>query len=494
MGAEEMYIKRVQELMSGIDRGDFSDVSRPPEAFRFGHLTALFYLADCLENGRKLYEQVYDRVMAYGQYHIRHKVASGQKIRVAFLAISAAEWAVENVYRSLIQDERLECFVVVCPLMDRKKEDRMRSEEMSYHFFQEQGYNTRRIYHSEQDQCDGWESLGGVPDLVIHLTSWYNALPEQYQIEQLPLHTVNCYIPYGMYVADSPDGNYVKQLVYNKEFVNLQWRVFADSRENLAGYQEHELLHGKNVRCSGYAKMDYFRQKREYTPEQIHSIWKLPAQEGMDNRKRVIIAPHHSITPSAGIQYATFLRNAYFWLYLAKKYQDKITFIFKPHPNLRWKTVWAHMFEAFEEYDEYLEAWNTLPNAKVVEEQSYLEIFATSDGIIMDSASFIGEYLYVDKPVLFLTRREQAFNSLGAKIMPCYQTAEGGDYTAIEQFLVQVILGEEDTKKNDRGRTYRELLDYVSWNDCLASEYICQDILSLLEQQQNKDSVEGAQE
>ena len=43
--------------------------------------------------------------------------------------------------------------------------------------------------------------------------------------------------------------------------------------------------------------------------------------------------------------------------------------------------------------------WNALPNAKVVEEESYLDIFATSDGMIMDSASFIGEYLYVNKPL-----------------------------------------------------------------------------------------------
>ena len=55
----------------------------------------------------------------------------------------------------------------------------------------------------------------------------------------------------------------------------------------------------------------------------------------------------------------------------------------------------------------YLQAWNDLPNAQVYTGAYYQALFATSDGMIQDSGSFIVEYQYVDKPMIFLTRDTQ---------------------------------------------------------------------------------------
>lgn len=481
MNAGEVYIKRVEELLDGIDKGEFSNVSAIPGRYTYGHLTALFYLADQLKDGKKLYEHLYDRIVECGKRNIQKKLASGQKIKIAFLAISAAEWAVENIYRMLSEDKRLECYVVVCPLLDRDREVRRKTEEQTYHFFRNNQYDVRRIYRSQQDGCAKWEEIGGLPDVVVHLTTWYQSLPEQFRIEKFPLHIVNCYVPYGMYVADSSDGNYVRQMVYNKEFVNLQWRVYTDSEKNLSGYAEYGLLHGKNVRYSGYPKMDYFQEDKKYTEDEIRNIWKIPDDISAKEMKKLIIAPHHSLEESMGLQFSTFIYNAFFWLYLAQKYRDRITFIFKPHPNLRLKSVWAHFFKSFDEYDAYIEVWESLPNARVSEEESYLDIFATSDGMIMDSGSFLGEYLYVNKPMLFLTRKEQAFNSLGKKLISAYDTAEGNDYIAIEQFVERVILQGDDAMEEKRSQIFKEELDYIGRNGCTASEFICRDIFKLFE-------------
>ena len=119
MSAEEFYAERVEELMDGIDKGEFSDIANPLESYSYGHLAALFYFSQVLENGNKLYEQLYDRIMSFGKYHVRNKAENGEKVKIAFLAISAAEWPVDTVYRMLEKDQRLECFIVVCPLMDR---------------------------------------------------------------------------------------------------------------------------------------------------------------------------------------------------------------------------------------------------------------------------------------------------------------------------------------------------------------------------------------
>lgn len=481
MNLIDTYFEKVNELLDGVDRGDFMDASVIPQQYTYGHLMALYQLSGSLNDGKELYEKIYDRIIKIGKCSIQKKISSKQKLKVAFLAISAAEWAGENVYRMLSKDERLECYIVMCPLTDREKEDRKKIEAQSYRFFLNNHYDVRRVYWEEGDACAGWEQIGGFPDVVIHLTSWYQCLPEPFQIEQFPLNMINCYIPYGMYVANSLDGNYIKRAVYDKEFINLMWRVYADSRANLSGYIKYGLLHGKNVRYSGFSKMDFFLEKREYTQEQIENIWKIPADGDSLKMKKIIIAPHHTVQSCGGIYYSTFLYNAYFWLYLARKYQDKISFIFKPHPNLRIKSVWSKFFNSFEEYDDYITQWEALPNARVTEEEGYLDIFATSDGMIMDSASFLGEYLYVNKPLLFLTRKEQAFNSLGEKTLSCYYTAKGEDYIAIEQFVERVILQGEDMMEDIRTQVFAEELDYADANGCGASEFIYKDIMKLFE-------------
>ena len=480
MSAEEFYAERVEELMDGIDKGEFSDIANPLESYSYGHLAALFYFSQVLENGNKLYEQLYDRIMSFGKYHVRNKAENGEKVKIAFLAISAAEWPVDTVYRMLEKDQRLECFIVVCPLMDRERGNREKTEAQTWDFFLHHGYEVRRVYDKEKDICQGWEAVGGLPDIVVHATPWYHCLPEPFQIDSFPMRVVNCYIPYGMYVADSMEKSYATKFVYNKEFVNMQWKVYADSMLNLSGYEKYQLLHGKNVSYSGYVKMDCFQEQRDYTMDEVRSIWKFPREASSENMKRLIIAPHHSLEQSSLVQYATFAKNVYFWLYLAEKYQDRITFIFKPHPNLRWKAVESQLFSSYEEYDRYLEQWNSLPNARVVEEESYLDIFATSDGMIMDSASFIGEYMYVDKPLLFLTREEQAFNNLGERLISSYYHVKGEDFIGIEKFVEHVILKGEDDMKDERHSTFAETLDYAGKNGCSASEFIVRDILGLL--------------
>lgn len=91
----------------------------------------------------------------------------------------------------------------------------------------------------------------------------------------------------------------------------------------------------------------------------------------------------------------------YFFIYLAKKYEGKVSFIFKPHPNLRNSLIINGYMKSVDDYEKYLDEFRKLPNASVQEEGDYLALFDTSDAIINDSISFIGEYMYVNKPMLF---------------------------------------------------------------------------------------------
>lgn len=167
----------------------------------------------------------------------------------------------------------------------------------------------------------------------------------------------------------------------------------------------------------------------------------------------------------------------YFYIYLAKKYKDNVSFIFKPHPNLRNGLIENGYMKSVDEYETYLDEFRKLPNASVCEEGDYLALFDTSDGIINDSISFIGEYLYVDKPMLFLERPEQCFDELGRALVKAHYKACGEDYMGIDNFVNDVVINENDYMKQQREEIFSEELDYYSKNGIRASEYVYKDIV-----------------
>lgn len=479
MATQEVIIELVNELIDGIDGGDFAGSMPGISKYSFKHLEALFAMLPYLEGGEQLYRQLYDVIIKYATDNIKRKVSQNKKICVRFLAISAAEWPAEALYKQLKNDDRVDCKIIVCPLIDRDKDGMLDSYLQTYNYFKENDYDVIGGYDIERDYIYKFEEISEQPDMVIHLSLWYNSIPETYRVTSFPFRVLNCYIPYGISTGDSVDGTFMKKGGYNKEFLSFQWRIYIDSVKNLEGFRKNNLLQARNVRYSGYAKMDKFLQKQQYSEEQIESIWKIPVGADSKKIKKVIIAPHHSFLGYGGINFSTFKSNAHFLLYLAQKYENEVTFIFKPHPSLRVRAVEAKVFADYEEYDEYIRKWDELPNAKVVGEATYIDVFATSDGMIMDSISFLAEYLYANKPLLFLERKGQAFTELGKEIIKSYYSVKGEDYIGIEKFLQDVILGENDTMAEKRKAVFEEELNYFKDNGCTACEYIYQDISAI---------------
>ena len=481
MNAEEYNIQLLNELLDGIDAGDFGVGVEISDKYRYEHLAALLTMAPYLDGGEQLYNQIYDIVMQQVVTGVKNKIEAGKKLKIYFLVISAAEWSAEELYWKFKKSNNIECKVVVCPLIDRDKESMRDSYIQTCHFFMENGYDVLEGYDYDNDEILPFDLKSEAVDIVIHLTSWFMAMPDTYRITSFPLSVANCYVPYGIYMANSPDNSYVKNCVYNKEFINMQLRVYADSEKNVLGFQKYGLLRGKNVVCSGYVKMDNFYRDKIYTDEEIKKLWKIPNNKAVSDVKKVIIAPHHSIKGYGGIRFSTFPQNAYFLYYLAQKYSDEISFVLKPHPSLRVRAVEAKVFENYEEYDAYIKKWNDLPNAKVIQDGDYVDIFRTSDGMIMDSASFLGEYLYLNKPLLFLQRNGQAFNELAEAVIKSYYKVKGTNYTDIDSFLKNIILNEDDEMKEIRQQVFEKELDYYAKNGCMACDAIYNDMISIFQ-------------
>ena len=88
---------------------------------------------------------------------------------------------------------------------------------------------------------------------------------------------------------------------------------------------------------------------------------------------KIVYAPHWSI--NEGVEYATFQHN-YRFMYDYAKSQPEISWVFKPHPNLLFSAVKTGLFPSIEDFKQYLQDWDNLPNAKVETGAYYQEIFA----------------------------------------------------------------------------------------------------------------------
>ncbi|WP_026517147.1 CDP-glycerol glycerophosphotransferase family protein [Butyrivibrio sp. MC2021] len=472
------YSKLVSELVKGAETGGFSG-DYIPDSFKWEHLVALFYLSKVSEEGKKMYTAIYNMVIASSEKRIRKKAEQDKKIKMMFQSYSAAQWPAVDVYNEFAENERIETGLLVSPVLGRGDGHWEDTYSQTLKWFKENDY---RIYEgvNNDGSFPGFEDFGGVPDIVFITSSWYTELPYYQQFISLPLNSLVVYIPYGLYLANSMDGEYADNKVYNKDTINLMWRVYCDCSKNLEGYKKYQYLSGKNVRFSGFAKMDYFYEKRNWNDDQIRKIWKIPDNIAVKSVKKVIVAPHYSVIDKGVILFSTFRRNLWFFLYLAQKYKDEVSFVFKPHPLLRTASVKAGLFNSYEEYDEYIEKWEGMSNARVIQDASYLDLFDTSDAMIMDSGSFLGEYLYTGKPLLYLTRPEQAFLPIGEKVVDVYYKTPGENYLEIEEFLQNVVISGNDYMKEKREKVFKEEYDYKSINGIGASEYICNDVYELI--------------
>ena len=173
--------------------------------------------------------------------------------------------------------------------------------------------------------------------------------------------------------------------------------------------------------------------------------------------------------------YATFQYNYKFFYEYAKAHQE-ISWVIKPHPNLFKSAAKTGLFPSEQAFEEYLKAWDNLPNAKLVTGAYYHDIFATSDGMILDSGSFIAEYQYTHKPMIFLTRDTQKFNALGDELMKITYRVDGRDLKGIAQMIQKIFIEGNDEMYDARLKFFDKYLDYVKANGMTASEYIYKNI------------------
>lgn len=363
---------------------------------------------------------------------------TNRPLNVIFLVLYPSVWKYDSVYKLMEKDLMFNPLVLICPVLDRGYEHMVETLHGTQDLFRSRGYNTKVAYDETTGTYINMDSLS--PDILMYAFQWTSHTDPRFDLEHTRKY-LKCYVNYSY-------KNNPFRWSIACEAQSLMWLYFSECEDNKRLIQSFSKAEFQNVRVVGYPMYDEFK-----TTAPTAKDWKL-AKTG---RKKIIWAPHHTIEGfDSAIKLSTFLLFADTMVEMAQKYKDQIEIVFKPHPQLK-PALYNHPKWGKERTDAYYEWWEKTENTNYVL-GAYVDLFLSSDAMIHDCHSFTVEYLYVNKPVMFMTNfdRESQCNEVGKKALACHY--HGQTAADIEQFIQKVVLGGEDSMLDKRTAFYNNIL------------------------------------
>ena len=372
-----------------------------------------------------------------------------ESVKVAFFLTHESVWKYEVLYDLMLQHPRFEPKIFVCPVVNFGMENMLFEMDKAFEAFKNKGYTVIKTYNKETGKYVDVKKTFA-PDILFY-TSPYESLQDyRFFIKQFP-DTLTSYVPYSI-----PTVNY--EFTYDLDFHNLVWRIFSETEIHQKMASEKQRNKGINRIVTGYPGFDPLLMNK--MPKEV---WK--------NRnpalKRIIWTPHHLMNELSKV--SNFLEYFDFFLELAVNYKDKLQIAFNPHPLLRIKLEndpnWGK-----EKTDIYYNKWVNLENGQFGNGY-YVDLFLTSDALIHDSGSFMAEYLFTGKPLLFMVRDESImdyWNVFGEKTLAVHYQSR--NQKQVIDFIENVVLNENDTMKEERNAFVKNTL--LPMNNSTASENI----------------------
>lgn len=383
------------------------------------------------------------------------------KIKIGFLIKHSSEWSAQSIYKYLSQSDRNELTIFVAPYFVGTKKSIMDNYYDTLSYFSDNQYSVIGMYDEESNSYIKWNE-NNTCDYIFNLTPNFIWLRQTSCIVKFPLRTLNIYIPYGYYISGLVESQ------FNQLSHHLFWKIFCESMLHKEMANNYSDIGDINVEFSGYLKMDTFLNKDKIF---CGKLWSIPDDCDENKLKKIIYAPHWSIGNSK-TAFGSF-DKIYDSIYeFAKQTKEYISWIIKPHPRLRSECVVQGIFADETEYDVYLDKWNGLENARAITTGIYYDIFMDSDAMVLDSISFLAEYMYVHKPMIFLEREGQTLNEFGIKLVQTLYKVDGADIDAIKRAVYEIVVNELDDRKHEREEFYEKYLDYYSINGQSCTDYI----------------------
>lgn len=391
---------------------------------------------------------------------LRKKIESGEKITICLFVSRINCWMFEDIYKILSRGKVFEPVIVVKPFLSRGVEHMKTCMSETYNALVQRGYTPIRGYDEETDTYLNVRAELN-PDILFYTKAWRPHFHPDFYIDNFR-DRMTLLIDYGYNVSSHFSAmNFPLQNAVDMYFFP------AEKLKEMASH--HMDNHAKNVVISGAPKLDLIFDKT-YKPV---DVWR--PQDRC--KKRIIWAPHHEDKTSKKMYQLDAFYDLYeVMLHIAEKYKDKIQIAFRPHPLLKVK-LFEYWGEAATE--SYYKKWAEIENGQLSEGE-FIDLFLTSDAMILDCLSFIAEYTATCKPALFTvgSNSRVMLNEFGAQIYELVYHAEGDLEAQICEFVESVVIGEHDPLYQKRAQFICE--NMVPPNGKTAAENICDSIYNYI--------------
>lgn len=337
------------------------------------------------------------------------------QINVIFIITELGVWKTENLYLKMKQHPKFNPVIRVLPSTENIC---AKGEVVAY--LNAKGY--------EYECIDADESLQKrfKADIIFYQKPYLWVYSSQHTFLKNK-RSLFCYVTYSFH-------DVVSDYICNQPFFKYIWQYYFENQkcaDETASVMDNK---GYNINITGIPMSDAFLLPSEL----YHAHWK----PQLRLKKKIIWAPHFSVSDGDVLAYSTFLKYHQFMVEQAVKYKSQVQLLFKPHPLLfpRLCQLWGQS-----KVEEYYALWANMDNTQVGFGQ-YIDYFMTSDAMIHDCGSFTIEYMYTQKPVMYLLKsdsdiHDSNLNSLAKNSFHLHYM--GKSEQDIESFIQDVIEGRD---------------------------------------------------
>lgn len=317
-------------------------------------------------------------------------------IRVVFLSFYFEAWdALADIYRLMLNDPRFEPTVISIPR--RLTGEKVYSgEDRVSEFYDSMGIEHLRF--DFEDSATGLKQLRELaPDYVFLNYPWQRNYQPNYRAEVLSEFTKVCQVPYYSFaLVNEPSEDGVAPYLYTQRSHQLSSLIFTQDAAVVEAYSRTS-RGNSHVHLTGSPKLDSLVSRAVATPH---------------DRYTLVWAPHHSYSTN-WLNFGTFASMYQEMLNFAKEHHD-IDIIMRPHPFMFGTLVDRRVVDE-SELTAWLKEFKALPNTSIATGGDFASLFLSSDLLVTDGISFIGEYpMITGKPAVFLENPERwQFSPIG---------------------------------------------------------------------------------
>ncbi len=387
-----------------------------------------------------LYRIGYKLMPVRQQRFIKVLQQRGTPIRVAFVVLNISMWKYQRLYELLSADKHFETFIVLSPGITYKQEQRMRDLSQMREYFGSKGI--KYLDWKLEDDAPAVDIRRVVnPDIVFYTQPYHGSYHARHCFLNFTDRLI-AYSPYSYLQAHDPYN-------YDNVMQNIAWKCYYVNHYHIEEAQQLAHNHGINAVAVGYTSAD------DYDQNVYQEVWK----DKNHSCKRLIWAPHATLAnDGSAFSRSNFLMMAQFMVEFAKRHTNNLQIAFKPHPGLLTE-LYKHPDWGKEKAEAYYHLWKTMPNTQLVD-GAFINLFQGSDAMVHDSGSFVIDYMYFQKPVMYISqnieRAKSHVNKPGREAYNAHYV--GSTVDDVERFVEDVVLQGHDTMREIRKIYYHQYL------------------------------------